>query len=296
VKKPLAAVDIGTNSIRLLIQKPTPEGWVNLLQQREIVRLGSNWNREGQIPMEKIEKAFEILESYREEIKKFKAKKTLAVGTEALRRAKNGLQIKISLEKHLGEEINIITGEEEARLSYLGAAKEWAEKNPWVLDIGGGSTELVGPCGRVASFSLGALELFQRFGEGNFEAMERYATQKLASFLAGNAFSLFIGVGGTIANLAAIKEGLEVFREEKVHGTEIERTWLLEVIEKMKNLPQNERGKIIGLEKGREDIIIPGAIILKVVLEVSNKKKIVYSGKDILQGMILNWAGENGIK
>ncbi len=296
MKRPVAAVDIGSNSIRLLIQKPTPEGWVNLLQQREIVRLGSNRDKDGKIPQEKIEKAIEILNSYRKEAEKVKAQKTLAVGTEALRKAKNGLQMKATLEKHLGEEIRVISGKEEAGLSYLGAAKEWAEKSPWVLDIGGGSTELIGPSGQVESFPLGALELSQRFDEGNFGEMEEDVARKLDCFLAANSFSLIIGVGGTIANLAAIKKRLAVFCEEKVHGTEIDGAWLLAIIKKMKSLPLTERGKIIGLERGREDIIIPGAIILKVVLENTKKQKVIYSGQDILQGMILKWAGENGIK
>ncbi len=287
VNRSVAAIDIGTNSIRLLIQKPTPSGWVNQLQKRVVVRLGTGWNNDGRISEEKIVKARNVLQSFRQEAESFSTGKILAVGTQGLRQAKNGHEVRTLLEKALGTEIKIISGEEEARLSYIGAAEEWKEEKPWVLDIGGGSTELIGPEGMMKSFSLGSLLLSQRFGEGELPAMEEYIGEKLIPFTRGQFFPLVIGVGGTIANLVAMKKELKIFSEASVHGTEIELPWVLEILEKMKGLSPAEREEFPGLEKGRGDIILPGAVILKVTMELTESTKVIYSGRDILQGMVL---------
>jgi len=289
VKKSVAAVDIGTNSIRLLIQKPTPTGWVNQLQRRSIVRMGSGWDKEGNVPESKIQKAKKVLFEYRNDARKFEAEKIIAVGTEALRKANNGGKLKEKLEKILGKEIRIISGQEEARLSYLGAAENWIEKKPWVLDIGGGSTELIGPGKEVVSFPIGALNLYERFGEEDLDLIEKEISNNLAEFIKDNTFEMIIGVGGTIANLAAMKKEITFFQEKLVHGTTLDLSWVIKVIGELRSLPLLSRKKVKGLEVGREDIIIPGTLILKRVMELTGRNQVVFSGKDILQGIILDW-------
>lgn len=290
VSRPVAAIDIGSNSIRLLIQKPTPRGWVTVFQDRQVVRLGSREKGVG-IPPANIKHGARVLSFFRQQAEKQEAGKIAAVATAALRNAANGEKVRPCLEEALGAEIRVITGIEEAELTYLGATRDRSEVKPWVIDIGGGSTELIGPDRRGRSLDLGALSLLERKGEGNFTAMEKEAREVFGEQLGSGTYKPLIGVGGTIANLAAIKKEVLVFTEEKVHGTVIEKDWLQTKLERMKRMTPRERKEIKGLEPGREDIIVPGALILKTFLVIHEIPQLSYSGRDILHGIIISEGG-----
>ncbi len=290
VSRPVAAIDIGSNSIRLLIQKPTPRGWVTVFQDRQVVRLGSR-DEGDRIPPARINHGARVLTNFRQQAEKREAGKIAAVATAALRTAANGGKVRSCLEEALGTEIRVISGSEEADLTYQGATRDRLEEKPWVIDIGGGSTELIGPDRRGRSLNLGALSLLEKKGEGNFTAMEKEARGFFRKQLSSGAYKPLIGVGGTIANLAAIKKEVLIFTEEKVHGTKIEREWLQAKLEMMKGMAPRERKQIKGLERGREDIIVPGALILKSFLTVHDIAELFYSDRDILHGIIISeWA------
>ena len=306
----LAAIDIGTNSTRLLITDYRNNKFFPLERKMEITRLGKGVDKNKTILEDSARKTLEVLSGYWSLVKDYDVKKYRAVGTSAVREASNGDWFVSYVYEHLGMSIDVISGREEAKLSFYGAVKDVDLSHPvcktgtgeevLILDVGGGSTEFIlGDCncklGLVRSIDLGSVSLTEKFiGSGkpdkdNLNLMRRYIANKLDETIGKikQHKSLFIiGVAGTITTLAAIDLKLEVYDSEKIHRHILNLEKIEDIHKDLCGLDLEERKKVAGLDPGRADIIIGGTAIVLEILRMLDMREILVSERDILDGII----------
>ena len=226
----VASIDIGTNTILLLIAT-TEKGILKpLFEMETMVRLGEGLQKSGIISAEAMERGYQTLSRYASHCHEMGVLKIFAVGTSALREAKNSGAFVGMIGERLGLPIEIISGEEEARLSYLAVAKEMKETEEpiLVIDVGGGSTELILGLGerirQWASLPIGLVRLTEQFLSS--DPVEDEEWDKMAGVIR-KAFSgvsppretvSMVSVGGTGTTLASVEQGLKEFRAERIHG------------------------------------------------------------------------------
>lgn len=285
----LAAIDIGSNSLRILIEEHVPKKPPRALYRgREVIGLARGLRTSGLLQDNRLQKAALVLADFSRKLQAWRVERVKAVATEALRKALNKEEALSIMEKALGYPVYILSGAEEGRLSCLGARVDFSPQS-WVVDVGGGSTEILGPSGEEKGWSLplGAVTLSEQFGEEHHEEMVAYVQGSLQKALAGSdTFQNLTALGGTATNLASIYKGLTEFSEEQVHRTFLSHAWLEGCIHKLRAMSSRERSQVTGLEKGREDTIIPGACILLVLLEVGGIYGFSVSSKGILEGIL----------
>lgn len=286
-----AAIDIGTNSIRLLIAEYDGEELHKLVNELRTPRLGQGIN-DGVINKEAQNRAIKVLKEYKELIDEYQANYR-AVATSAIRDADNKKQFLKSAKQESGIIIDVINGSQEAELSYLGITNGLGQSNDNILaiDIGGGSTELVfgtkDGVTKYNSINLGAVRLKESWGQ-DLEKMHCEAQDKLKTVLVDANPKMLVGVGGTITTLAAIKQSLADYNPEKIQNYQLYNNDIKQLLERLSKLDLAERKKVVGLAKDRADIIIPGIIILLEVMAMSQLKKLRVSDFGILEGIIYN--------
>ncbi len=306
----LAAIDIGTNSTRLLISDYRRHKFFTLERKMEITRLGKDLDRNNIISDDSAGRTFKVLSSYRDLIEKYKVKKYRAVGTNALRKASNSGRFISSAKEFLGINIDVISGEEEAGLSFYGAVKGMDSNSQGgkirpasrilVIDIGGGSCEFIlgeyGCCPEfTGSVDVGSVSLTERFIDSgipnvkSLNKMRRYIKEKLESTIKEikkfGSISV-TGVAGTITTLTAIDLNLEVYDSERIHGHILSLKRIEEIYDFLCGMNLMDRKKVVGLNPKRADIIIGGTAIAIEILKMLNCKFIRVSEKDILNGII----------
>jgi exopolyphosphatase/guanosine-5'-triphosphate,3'-diphosphate pyrophosphatase len=270
----VASIDIGTNTILLLIADVGEKGLIPLFEKETIVRLGEGVQKNNVLSLEAMERGVQTLTSYMEQCRKMGARVVFAVGTSALRDAKNSETfLKMAREK-LDLPIEIISGEEEAQLSFLAVTRDLndAEQPILVVDVGGGSTEFI--LGRNdgitqwVSLPMGSVRFTERFlnsdpvREGEWEEFE----EEVRKFLGGiprpqQPFSM-VAVGGTATALASVEQGLDRFVYEKIHHFILKREALKSQLDLYRSRTIDERKKIPGLSAARADVILAGGAIL----------------------------------
>jgi exopolyphosphatase / guanosine-5'-triphosphate,3'-diphosphate pyrophosphatase len=285
----VAVVDIGTNSTRLLVAEV--EGGVRELDRRTIVtRLGEGVDRTGRLGEAPIERTFRALDSYREAIAR--ADVRTAVMTSAVRDAANGPAFAARVERELGVSARTLTGEEEAHLTYRGATALRDDAEPLlVIDIGGGSTELVvGTHGRV-SFHVSTQNGVVRHSErhlhhdpptpGELAALARDVDVPVAPARTA------VAVAGTATSCAAIDLRLEPYDATRVEGHVLSVERLREIRDRLASLPLEDRVRVPGLHPDRAAVIVAGVVILLRVLEAYGLDRVEVSERDILWGVAL---------
>lgn len=291
-----AAIDIGTNSCRLLIaEKKSDDNFDILNRKLEITRLGEGVDQNRLLKEEAVNRVFKALKKYKKTINKFQVDKVRVVGTSALRDVENSylLSDKIS---DLGLELEIISGEKEAELNYLGAVSN-LDENFLLIDIGGGSTEFIWPDTSDINFKsldIGCVRMTEKFISDpkkkmsllELKKLENYVENLLKQKLNLNKKFKVKGVGGTITTVAAIKLGLENYDSSKIENLKLEYFELENIINKLAELDLDARKKIKGLQPKRADIIIAGLIILKTVLNYINIQELYVSDHDLLYGLL----------
>jgi len=302
----IAVVDIGTNSTRLLVAHVTG-GRVEQLERRtEITRLGDRVDSAGKLSGPAMKRVFATVESYRPLIDQHGAEKVVGVATSAVRDAKNGEQFVKELAERCGVETRMISGDEEARLSFLGATSDRPEGGDplLVIDIGGGSTEFVlGTPGSDPTFHVST-------SAGSVRQTERHLTDDpptddQLSAVAGEVAAIIeaelpreirreaaagIAVAGTATQLAAVDQRLEEYDPERVHGYRLDRYAVEEILEHMASLPLAERREIVGLNPARAPTIVAGALILAEAMQAFDFDWVETSEADILDGAALDAA------
>jgi exopolyphosphatase/guanosine-5'-triphosphate,3'-diphosphate pyrophosphatase len=284
-----AAVDIGTNSCRLLIAEKKNKKIIPRQMVLRTTRLGENLINTGKISKDAMVRTSDALLEFKQFINKFENVKVKVAATSAAREAKNSKDFFEFIKDKTDLDVNIITGKEEAYLSYCGAVNAVAcESTPVVLDIGGGSTELMyleGKNLKASSSGVGAVYCTED------SSTPTEIIEKLSKNLDGinklKAYEI-IGVGGTITTLAAIHQELKVYDPRKIQNYILKRKDVDALFFKLCGLTLAERKKLPGLQPQRADIIVAGTLILWVIMTYLDVEKIQVSEADILHGIIMD--------
>jgi exopolyphosphatase/guanosine-5'-triphosphate,3'-diphosphate pyrophosphatase len=308
----VAAVDCGTNSIRLLVADiaPGPDSsagprLVELTRRMEIVRLGAGVDRTGELAPEALERTLAALRGYAAEIDQLGATRVRMVATSATRDARNRGELVDGVRAILGVDPEVITGDEEAALSYAGAAAELPDAATPILvaDIGGGSTELVlGDASGVLaarSVNVGCVRLAERHFRSDppdpAEAAAIVADVHAALDLAAEVVPLrgaatLVGVAGTVTTVAALAAGLPAYDSERIHLLSTPADAVAEITGKLLTMTHAERAALPVMHPGRVDVIAAGALVLRTLVERVGLPAVIASERDILDGIAFSLA------
>jgi exopolyphosphatase/guanosine-5'-triphosphate,3'-diphosphate pyrophosphatase len=307
----VAVIDIGTNSTRLLIGdvehgRMTSE----LLRRSTVTRLGQGVDAAGRLEPEAMARTYTTLAEYRHEIDLHTAERRLAILTSAVRDAANGHAFAHTVADRYDLEPHILTGEDEARLTFLGATSERDpdDQTPTlVIDIGGGSTELVIGTGRRPTFHVSTQAGVVRQTERHLhqdpppEAEQHELARDVEQIIEHGvpepqrrAVQHAIAVAGTATSLAAIAQSLDPYDPEKVHGYVIDREECRQILAHLAAIPLAERREVTGLHPDRAPTIVAGVIILLEVLKLFGMAQTEVSENDILRGAALQFSGDTG--
>ncbi|GAB2455932.1 Ppx/GppA phosphatase family protein [Jatrophihabitans fulvus] len=296
----VAAIDCGTNSLRLLIADADAGGLSDIVRDLRIVRLGQDVDRTGRLAPEALERTRAVLVEYAAAIREHGAQRVRMVATSATRDASNRDEFTELVRDVLGVTPDVVTGHEEAALSFAGAAgvRPDAAGPLLVLDIGGGSTELVlGERGgelRAHSMDVGSVRLTERHLHDDPPTADQVAAVvadvQVALELARADVPLdpgspLVGVAGTVTTLAAV--ALELDDPRQVHGAVVTAGQVDEVAERLVRMPRSEREAVKAIHPGRVDVIGAGATVLRTVMAATGAPELVVSTHDILDGIAL---------
>lgn len=301
-----AAIDLGSNTFRLLVAKIAGHGLTPLVKKLVTVRLGRGLSARNVLDPGTEKRALQVLADFWEIISRYHPGFCRACGTEALRQVADCSQFLQKASSALGGiAIEVISGEEEASLTFLGASAVFKKsvKFPLLLaDVGGGSTELVwendleGPQ-VIVSLPLGAVSLTEQFlcnpipTDSELGRLRQHISNILASAVAKTAgqAATVIGSGGTATSLAAIDLALERYDDKLIQGHSLSSSRINELFGRLKHLTPSERNVLPGLEEGRGDIILAGAAIYQEILNsFGGSQEMLVSDAGLLEGILLS--------
>lgn len=301
----IAVADLGTNSTRLLVADVDGDGRLTEIERRTTVtRLGEGVDASGRLAPEAIERVYAALAEYREIAAANGSESSIAVATSAVRDAANGSELEAGIRARYGFDVRTITGDEEARLTFLGATANSSrsrDQPTLVIDIGGGSTELViGRPGSEPSFHvstrLGSVRQSERHlsddppGEGELAALAAEARAILAEAVPEDLRATVddgIAVAGTPTSLAAIDQRLDPYDPARVHGYRLELAACERKLALLASLPLVERRELTGLHPERAPTIVAGVAILVESMRLLGLDQVEASETDILHGAAL---------
>ena len=304
----VAVVDIGSNSTRLLIADVS-DGRVEAEHDRRstVTRLGAGVDANGHLHEDSIERVYRTLDEYRDAIEEHQAEKRIAVLTSAVRDASNGEEFASSVRDRYGLEPHVLTGDDEAQLTFLGATSERDANDPTptlVVDIGGGSTELVIGTGRTADFHVSTQAGVVRQTERHLhhDPPRAEELEELSEEVRGIVFEAVpaerreaieraIAVAGTATSLGAIAQELEPYDPSKVHGYVLPVAQAAAIQDRLAAIPLEERRQVKGLHPDRAPTIVAGVAILLEILGLFGLETVEISEHDILRGAALGLTG-----
>lgn len=296
------AIDIGTNSTRLLLAAKTGEILKPLRMEIEVTRLGQGVDKNRILQTEAMERTIEALKKFKSLTQEAQVVNLQLIATSAVRDAGNKQEFLEKVFQATGLRVEIIPGAEEARLTYWGAVADlqWPPGNIVVFDLGGGSTEfIVGDQQGIkllTSIDVGAVRMTEAYLHSNpvleaeYLAMKEHIRTQLTQIL--NRIreyepKLLLGVGGTATSLAAMDQELNPYDPSKVHGYSIASQRVSRLTKKLKELKVEERAaQLPGLHPKRADVILGGAVVVETILEILNLNSLQVSENDILLGTI----------
>jgi exopolyphosphatase/guanosine-5'-triphosphate,3'-diphosphate pyrophosphatase len=302
----VAGIDCGTNSIRLLVADfdPAAGRMTDRLRSTTLVRLGQDVDRTGRLAPEAIERTRVALADYVAACREDEVRRIRMVATSATRDATNREDFRSMVLATLGAEPEVVSGDEEAELSFTGAVRDLAGQVPaphLVSDLGGGSTELVlgdtGDQPRVAaaySMDIGSVRLTERHlhddppTAAQVAAAERdirSAVEQARSVVPVQRAATFVGVSGTVTTVAALAQGLSAYEPDRIHHSRVPLDGVRAVADRMLRSPHAERAASPVIQPGRVDVIGAGALILRVLMEETGSADVVVSERDILDGL-----------
>jgi exopolyphosphatase/guanosine-5'-triphosphate,3'-diphosphate pyrophosphatase len=312
----LAGIDIGTNAVRLLIAETSDITHRELHSARIITRLGQGLDTSGVLSADAQERSLLALERCSASIAGYPVVHVAAVGTSALRKARNTSEFLLAAHRRTGLHIRVISGREESRLTLAAVRRalsqgRWPKQDPLasalVIDIGGGSTELMVTLGGdlVAedSLDLGAVYLTERFLHSDPPTEEELGLMRRAvrhaldlgeqrlrndAGIRPASTIFFACTGGTAATLAAMDQGLNRYDPERINGYTIGRRALDGMFRTLSATTLSERRSIVGLERGREDIIVAGAAIAQEIMERWGISSMIVSEWGLREGIVFD--------
>jgi exopolyphosphatase/guanosine-5'-triphosphate,3'-diphosphate pyrophosphatase len=294
----VASIDIGTNTILLLVGEVNKGVLKPLVEKETIVRLGEGVQQNGVLLEGAMERGIQTLTQYLKECQEMGVQRIFAAGTSALREAKNAEDFLRRVERKLSLTIEVITGEEEAQLSFLAVARDLgnSDKPILVVDVGGGSTEFVFGKGNQidhwVSLPVGSVRFTERFllsdpvQQEEWVNMENGISKGLEKVSPPHRLLTMIAVGGTATTLASVELGLEQFVYEKIHHFVLDRKALKRQLELYRSKTLEERRKIPGLFPARADVILAGGAILYFAMEKFQISSVLISCQGVRYGLI----------
>ena len=294
----VAAIDCGTNSIRLLIADLTQNQLIDVSRRMEIVRLGEGVDRTGRLAPAAIDRTRRALIGYAAEIAELGITDVRMVATSATRDATNAADFRAMVQAVLGIEPEVITGDEEARLSFTGAVHGLDAEPPYlVVDIGGGSTEFVtgrSTSEQAISIDIGCVRMTERHLKSDpptpaeIAAAERDITAAVDIALAavpGREAKTMLGLAGSVTTVTALALGLPTYDATAIHHARISYPEVAKVTADLLAATVAERRSLPVMHPGRADVIGAGALILRTIMERSAQSEVVASEHDILDGI-----------
>jgi exopolyphosphatase / guanosine-5'-triphosphate,3'-diphosphate pyrophosphatase len=304
----VAAIDCGTNSIRLLVADTVDGRLVDVTREMRIVRLGEGVDRTGSLAPQALERTRAALADYAATIRANGVERVRMVATSATRDAANRDVFVSMVREVLGRDPEVISGREEAALSFAGAVASLRDlRGPvMVADIGGGSTELVvgSPDGagglRSRSMDVGCVRMTERHLRSDpptpdqIEAAVadvRQAIDQVRGDVPLYDVGAFVGVAGTVTTVAAIALGLDHYDAAAIHGRVMSATEVHDVTARLLAMTHDERAALPVMHPGRVDVIGAGALILRTLVEATGVTEVIASEHDILDGIALSLLG-----
>jgi exopolyphosphatase/guanosine-5'-triphosphate,3'-diphosphate pyrophosphatase len=302
----VAVVDIGSNSIRLLVADVVSSQGVTELERRSTVtRLGHGVDAQGSLSKDAADRTFEVLSGYRKTIDALACERNLAVLTSAVRDAANGHQFSERV-RSLGLDAKVLTGDEEAQLTFLGAMsdREPSGEPSGVIDIGGGSTEFVVGHDHTPTFHTSLQAGVVRMSERHIhtdppraEELQALRADVQQTFAAGLSAPVRasvrrgIAVAGTATSAAAIDQNLDPYDPAKVHGYALRRNTVEDLLSRLASMTENQRRQVRGLHPDRAPTIVAGMILLSEAIAAFDLSAVEVSEHDILRGGALHLVG-----
>jgi exopolyphosphatase/guanosine-5'-triphosphate,3'-diphosphate pyrophosphatase len=296
----VAAIDVGTNSTRLLVAEELADGFRALERRLTITRLGQGVDRRRVLAPEALERTLRTIADYAAVCGEYEVSKLRVTGTSAVRDAHNREEFFHGVRQLTGSEPELLSGEAEARATFAGALSDLARGEPvLVVDIGGGSTELIVGTDepeRLVSLDMGCVRLLEKHLHSDPPASDELGAlrEEVSAALDGvkgdlgvPAATRMVGVAGTVTQLAALKSGALVYDPDLTHHSVLSHGDVRRLARRLASLPYERRKRVRGLDPGRVDVIVPGAEILLRVMEVFDAPEVLVSEKDILDGLVI---------
>jgi exopolyphosphatase/guanosine-5'-triphosphate,3'-diphosphate pyrophosphatase len=303
----VAAIDLGTNSIRLLVAR-FARGETELhelARDMVITRIGQGVDKTGHIAPEALQRTLEVLEHYCRRARALEAERIHLVATSAVRDASNRDELARAVRRLTGEPMEVISGEGEAKLSFVGATRGLEAPAPWlVLDIGGGSTEFVVGDGKppaAVSAQIGSVRLTERYvhtDPPSYEELDRMdlaitsVLHQVEDRIPVHDARTLVAVAGTATTVQGISLGLPEYDPEALHRSVLSRADAERVFRLLADMTTEERRAIPVMVPGREDVIPAGAAILIAVMQRWGFQEAVVSETDILDGIAYSIASQ----
>jgi exopolyphosphatase/guanosine-5'-triphosphate,3'-diphosphate pyrophosphatase len=291
-------IDLGSNTTRLIVMEHTPQHSFKLTDEvSEVVRLAEGVGEDGALQPEPMYRAVEALKMFHTFCQASGVNHVVAVGTSAVREASNQAEFLEMLKRETGLELRILSGEEEAYYGYLGVVNSLPISDGYVIDIGGGSTEVTEIYGRQFSRSFsqptGIVRLTERFvhsdpiSKSDFRLLEQGATEAFAEldWLKPTPGTTLVGIGGTIRNLARIDQKRRRYPLGRIHGYVLQRKSLETIISSLRRKSQPEREDVPGLNRDRADVIVAGAVILHQLMVQGGFDELTVGGEGLREGL-----------
>lgn len=301
----LAALDVGTNSTRLLVAD-VEDGAIVATHTREnvITRLGKGVDRTGRFDPAALARTLEVLAGYAETCRRLGAGRRRLVATSATRDAADRQVFLDGVRDLLGVEAEVLTGRAEAAAAYRGATSGLDDRRTLVVDIGGGSTELILGDGATAramiSLDIGCVRLFERHLHHDPPTAAEVAAlradvaghlARVAEVLDPAAATRVVGVAGTVTTVTAIALGMDTYDPHRIHHQTVDAAEITAVAGKLAAMTVAERAAMRVMAKGREDVIAAGVLLLDELVQHFRLREVVASETDILDGVLLELAG-----
>jgi exopolyphosphatase/guanosine-5'-triphosphate,3'-diphosphate pyrophosphatase len=296
-----ASIDVGTNSVLLLVAERDPSGRFQAVRERaEITRLGRGVDKTKRLAPEAIDDTVLVLEAFAREARALGAKDIVVTATSAARDAQNGSEFLSRAQRQTGLTVEIISGEEEARLSFGSAFADFGGHGPLVvLDIGGGSTEFIfgDAAGKVTfrhSYDVGSVRLTERYVHADpptADELNRLSAALEEAFRGvphPPAGAKLVAVAGTATSLCAVARAVQPYDAALVHGAVLSRAEVVHTIDRLAALPVALRRTVPGLEPKRADVIVAGGLILIAAMDAVDAPEVTISDRGLRWGLLVD--------
>ena len=296
INNTVAVIDIGSNSIRLMVAKIEEQSIKELVKKLETTRMGEGLGESGYIKPDAIYKSLSVLSHYLDVIENYGARLCSVIGTSALREASNSKDFLRKVKQELGIEVEVISGTKEALLSAKGALYDKTPEKYLVFDLGGGSLELINKEAEfVKSIQVGAVKMYEKFsdysGYVDLDKIYNEVIKVLETNIEYNKLGLdgkqyLVGVGGTATTFPMLEQKLIQYDHNKIQEYYISKERIYDITLRLNRLSIEERRKVAGMPKDREDIIVSGGGVIWALLDYLSYDGYYASDRDLLYGMI----------